>query len=124
MRQLIVSTPVSEAAGVRDAAQEFEAKHCFELDSTVGEDKRTTLFLHLNNREVEPFLQRLEGTEADVTLHPRPIVTVHTPFEEIPDDLRDTQMRSPFEVFQEGIQSIGAVQGLLGTRSWEVSWSG
>jgi uncharacterized hydrophobic protein (TIGR00271 family) len=115
MRQLIVTTSQEESESVSRLAEEFEAKHVFQSLSPENTPSRVTTVLHLANGEVEGFLDNLEGeVKADITLHPRPVVTLETPFGRAPDHVKDTQMRSPFEVFQEGVQSIGSMFGLVG----------
>jgi uncharacterized hydrophobic protein (TIGR00341 family) len=115
LRQLIVSIDRAAATTVLRVAEELGAKHCFQTDTKISGRESSTVFLHLNNRDVEAFLQQIEeSVESHITLHPRPVVTVHSPFGKAPRDVVDTQMRCPFEVYQEGIQSIGSTRGLIG----------
>lgn len=115
MRQLIISTDEIYKGQLLELAQKFHAKHIFQVASGREQGAADTTFLCLNNGEVEPFLEAVEERfEADITLHPRPIITIHAPFGRAPHDVLDTQERSPFEVFQEGMQSIGSLKGLLG----------
>ena len=99
---------------MRGLCEAHNAKHIFQISSRRNGDPGCTTFLCLNNGEVEGFLKAAEANfEADFTLHPRPVVTIHAPFGQSPQDVEDTQKRSPFEIYQEGLQAIGAVSGLL-----------
>lgn len=117
MRHLIVSSPTDSVEQVRSLAEKHQAKHLFQFPVQSNGQERVTSSLCLQNGQVGKFLDELEQDEtfdADITLFPFPVVTLHSPFGQAPTDVTDTQMRSPFEVFQEGIQAVGAVKGLVG----------
>ena len=64
----------------------------------------------IQNNQVGDLLSALETDlpSAEVSLLPTAVLSMSLPSDDIPKELKNTQSRSPLEVFLEGVQSIGS----------------
>lgn len=115
MRQLVVSVPESEIERAVALADEHRARNVSIVAATgLDGGARKLMTAHLSNSRVGPFIGKVsELADAEVTLAPRGVITLHPPASEAPDQVKDVEMRSPIEIFLAGLQSIGSWRGFL-----------
>ncbi|MDX5346779.1 MAG: hypothetical protein LPK19_05995, partial [Hymenobacteraceae bacterium] len=111
MRQITLQTNKKNAESILETAKDFEAKNIIQLT----EKDQEIITLHLMNRQVGAFLEKLEDyPDVQINLIPRGVITLYPPQDEAPDQVRDVDPKSSIEIFLSSIQSVGSYKGLIG----------
>lgn len=115
MRQLIIQVPRGHGKDVLNIAQEHQAINLAQMQASDCDRDLDLVILHLSNRKVEGFLRQLEQVpDAQITLLPTGVMTLHPPADQAAEQVTNVELRSPVEVFLSGLQSVGSWKGFLG----------
>lgn len=114
MRQLIVQVPRGHGQDVLKIAQEHQGVNLAQIEASNSDRPLDLLILHVSNGQVEGLLRQLEQLpDAQITLLPAGVMTLHPPADRAADQVTNVEMRSPVEVFLSGLQSVGSWKGFL-----------
>ena len=114
MRQLLIQVPSGRGDRVLEIAKDRGGVNLLLLEGVSDRGSIDAVTVHLDNYQVEPFLNQLESIpEVHISLIPRGVMALEPPPEEAPQQLTDVTNRSPLEIFLAGLQSIGSWQGFL-----------
>ena len=114
MRQLLIQVPSGKGDRVLEIAKDYGGVNLLLLEGVSDRGSVDAVTVHLDNYQVEPFLNELESIpEVHISLIPRGVMALEPPPEEAPQQLTDVTNRSPLEIFLAGLQSIGSWQGFL-----------
>lgn len=115
MRLLMIRVARGQGSSVLEAAQRHDGVNLALVEAHNGENATDLVFVHVSNRQVEGLLDELESrSDLHVTLLPQGVLALHPPADQAADQVTDVQLRSPVEVFLDGLQSIGSWKGFLG----------
>lgn len=117
MRQLFVQTPPDSGERVLALADDLSPINTALFEAHDRSGTMDLVMLHLSNRSVEPFLERLQDSDlrgVQVSFFPRSILALRPSVAEAADQATDIEMRSPVEVYLAGYQSIGSWTSFLG----------
>jgi len=127
MRQLTFQVPRGKGQGIMKMAKQVKAVN-LSLTEAQSEDGAIDLVnVHVSNSQVEPLLNKANDfPDLRVTIIPRGVLALHPPSSEADDQVTDVALRSPIEVFLEGLQSIGSWWGFLSyaVLGSVVAWTG
>ena len=115
MRQLFIQVPKGKGEEVLQEAQALDAigTACLPADSDKG--PLDVVIVHLSNRKVSTLLEAIEPfPELRISFFPQGVLTLRPPDEQVPEQVKDVEERSPVEVFLAGVQSVGSWRGFLG----------
>ena len=114
MRQLLIQVPSGFGDRVLEIAKAHGGVNLLLLEGTSDRGSVDAVTVHLDNYQVETFLNKLESIpQLHISLIPRGVMALEPPPEEAPQQLTDVTNRSPLEIFLAGLQSIGSWQGFL-----------
>ena len=114
MRQLLIQVPSGKGDRVLEIAKDYGGVNLLLLEGVSDRGSVDAVTVHLDNYQVEPFLNELESIpQVHISLIPRGVMALEPPPEEAPQQLTDVTNRSPLEIFLAGLQSIGSWQGFL-----------
>ncbi len=116
MRQLFIQVPHGHGQTVLEIAGRHKGTN---LSVSGAADPRgrplEAVVAHLPNAQLGPFLADLEPIpDLHLTTSPHGVILLKPPPDETPQQVMDVTLRSPFEVFVSGLQSIGSWRGFLG----------
>ncbi|MDQ2694649.1 MAG: DUF389 domain-containing protein [Pseudomonadota bacterium] len=115
MRQLIVQVPHGGGQEVLRCARAHDGVNLVCLYGEDGGEVLDVVLVHVNNSRVEGLLDDLERLpRARIALIPHGVMALRPPPGAAPDQVTDVDLRSPVEVFLNGLQSVGSWTGFLG----------
>jgi uncharacterized hydrophobic protein (TIGR00271 family) len=115
MRQVLVQVPLGVGDDVVVALQRHNATNVsrFAGHDAEGEDA-DIIIAHLTNAEVGPFIGEVDSIDKlRLNLIPAGVLTLMPPEGETPNQITDVSRRSAFEIYMDGLQSIGSWKGFL-----------
>ncbi|MGI8935968.1 MAG: DUF389 domain-containing protein [Phormidesmis sp.] len=115
MRQLSIQVPQGYGEQVLRLAQRCDGSNLSLTAATGIAGPIENIAVLLPNRQVGDLLDALEKElpQAEVSLLPSAILSMHLPTDEMPKGLKEVQPRSSIEVFLQGVQSIGSWPSFL-----------
>ncbi|MEB3309124.1 MAG: DUF389 domain-containing protein [Snowella sp.] len=114
MRQLIIQVPRSDGKKVFDLAIAHQGVNLSQVEAISNENEIDLVTIHLPNRAVEDFLEKLQDIpNVHTTLFPSGVIALRPPADEAPKQVKQVQVRSPIEIFLSGLQSVGSWTGFL-----------
>lgn len=114
MRLLIIRVPQGLGKDVLGIAEKHSGVNLSVISASGPEGAADVVFVHLSNRNVEPFLDELDQRpDVHITWLPQGVMTLYPPNDEAPSQVREVEARSPVEVYLGGLQSIGSWTGFV-----------
>lgn len=128
VRQLLVQVPRGEGQRVVEAARSHEGSNlsCFHATDEQGSEIDLVI-LHVPNVQVGPLIEAIDPVDdLRVSMQPSGALALRPPASDVAQQVQDVSLRSSFEVFIAGLQSIGSWQGFLGYAmlGGSVAWLG
>jgi uncharacterized hydrophobic protein (TIGR00271 family) len=100
---------------VLDIAYRHDGVNLVQIEGSGRDgDPADIVIAHLPNAEVGPFIASVEDVpELTINLLPIGVLTLRPPASEAAEQVTDVSLRSAFEVYIDGLQSIGSWKGFL-----------
>lgn len=115
MRQILIQVPRGCGKNVLDIAKACNGTNLAQFEANGSDEPLDVAIVHIPNGKVEELLRKLEALpNLHVTLIPRGVIALKPPPSETAQQVMNVQERSPFEVFIDGLQSVGSWRGFLG----------
>lgn len=115
MRQLLVQVPRGSGKAVLDIAKSYDGVNLAQFEANGSTEPLDLVIIHISNRKVEGLLGELQSfAKLQVTLIPQGVIALQPPTDQVAQQVKNVEERSPLEVFLSGLQSVGSWKGFLG----------
>lgn len=115
MRQILVIVPRGQGQRALAMARDADGRNLVCVAGHGPDGERDLVVAHVPNAGVERLMAELQHiVPLEITLLPQGVITLYPPAGRAPEQVTDVTLRSPFEIFFGGLQSIGSWRGFLG----------
>jgi uncharacterized hydrophobic protein (TIGR00271 family) len=115
MRQIIAYVKEGHGEEALRMAQSEEGTGLARFPADGPQEKSEIVLIQTSNDRLEALIGKLQTLEdLRLTVFPVGIISLRPPQEEAAEQATDVTLRSPIEVFLNGLQSIGSWRGFLG----------
>ena len=116
MRELIVKVLRGKGKQVLELAHKYDAVNLAQTQAHDQQQEWDMVFVYLDNHKVGDFLSELESLtdkNLQINLSPHSVFPMHPPASQAAQQITTVTLRSPMEVWLNGLQSIGSWTGFL-----------
>jgi uncharacterized hydrophobic protein (TIGR00271 family) len=115
MRQLWVKVDRGSGSKIMNMARNHNGANVMQFEVHDDSGVRDVVVMNIDNEKVSDVLKALDSQKGvEITFYPQDVYPLSPPNSEVPDHITHVTVRSPVEVWLNGLQSIGTWKGFLG----------